>query len=287
MPEHFEPWLSFKQPIVRQLAFSLASPNIIKSIPQQLDRVHAFDLHDDAFWIEQFQRYQARLDTLDQDPTELLNFLSQLKSTRLGLRFEHLLWFWLLDENYHHFKLIGHSIQIIEDKNTLGELDFLIFNQQSLAIEHWEVAIKFYLAENDLSLEHWYGLNRTDTLYRKLNHFSQKQFQFESALQHQIQTRYVVLKGQLYLPDLPADHRQQQHLSLAAWINPTRRIGTWGSQILPQYYRLERQEWICPHQSQSSPHAMWWYNGLYRHLQRQHDYMFRATSVVAPSLKII
>lgn len=279
MPEYFEPWLNFKQPIVRQLAFSLASPNILKSIPRQLKIVHAFDFHDHAFWKQQFELYQSRLEELDQNPTELWHFISRLKSTRLGLRFEHLIWFWLLDEKYHHFKLLGHSIQIIDGKNTLGELDFLILNQHTLQIEHWEVAIKFYLAETDLSLCHWYGLNRTDTLYRKLNHFSQKQFQFQSAQQHQIQKRYAVLKGQLYLPTHPA---YQDHLAMPYWINPARRIGSWGNQILPQYYRLARQEWICPQELPSSADAIWWYNGLYRNLNRQHDYMFRQTTIAPP-----
>lgn len=33
---YFEPWLQFKHPAIRQLAFSLASPNILKSLPQEL-----------------------------------------------------------------------------------------------------------------------------------------------------------------------------------------------------------------------------------------------------------
>ena len=43
--------------------------------------------------------------------------LSQLKSTRLGLRFENLLWFWLQEDNYHPYQLLGHSIQkLMEQK---------------------------------------------------------------------------------------------------------------------------------------------------------------------------
>ncbi len=44
------------------------------------------------------------------------------------------------------------------------------------------------------------GLNRTDTLNRKLKHFTHKQFQFQQALDTDIQARFAVLKGQLFLP---------------------------------------------------------------------------------------
>ena len=62
------------------------------------------------------------------------------------------------------------------------------------------MALKYYLAEREPSLASWFGLNRSDTLLRKLNHFTQKQFQFEKVSGHLIQERYAILKGQLYFP---------------------------------------------------------------------------------------
>lgn len=274
MSNLFEPWLNFHNPIVRQLAFAIASPNIIKQIPDELTLVHRFALHDDAFWQKQFFQYQSRLNELDQNPDELIQFLAQLKSTRLGLRFEYLMWFWLQDHAQKEFELIGHSIQIIHEKHTLGELDFLVLNKNNMQIEHWEVALKFYLAEGNMFLAEWYGLNRSDTLVRKLNHFSQKQFQFQHIDHQVIQSRYAILKGQLYLPiEVSANN-------MPPWINPSRRIGQWGNQVLPHYYRLSRQEWICPNQSQSSPYATWWIDGLYRNHQTQHDFMFRQAQIM-------
>lgn len=279
MSDYFEPWLSFKNPIVRQLAFVVASPNIIHTLPQELHIQNSFRLHDDSFWIEHYQRYEFRLLELDKNPQEIIDFMSQLKSTRLGLRFEYLMWFWLKDHEYHHYQLIDHSIQIIEGKNTLGELDFLVLNRSTNEIEHWEIALKYYLGEANLCLPHWYGLNRSDTLNRKLNHFSQKQFQFESAQGHTIQKRMCVLKGQLYLPSRYDDH------NIPKWINPSRRIGSWGHQILTHhYYRLKRQEWICTHPQQSSEDAIWWCNGLYRNFDKKHDYMFRQAPVLSRSV---
>ena len=216
---------------------------------------------------------------LDQNPQPLIDFLARLKSTRLGLRFEYLMWFWLQDDLYHHFKLIGHSIQIIQGKQTLGELDFLLFNTQTQKIEHWEVALKYYLAEANLSLQYWYGLNRTDTLQRKLNHFTQKQFQFETIQDHSIQKRFAVLKGQLYLPT--THEKILDTLNIPTWVNQARSIGHWGHHIpQPNYYRLQRQEWICNDATISSPPVHWWSNGLYKSTEKEQFYMFRQASFV-------
>ncbi len=60
-------------------------------------------------------------------------------------------------------------------------MDFLVYNTTEQRIEHWEVALKYYLGEKDLSLPYWYGLNREDTLLKKLAYFTERQFQFEEA----------------------------------------------------------------------------------------------------------
>ena len=280
--ELFEPWLKFKHPIVRQLAFVVASPNILKSIPNELSIHHSFQIHNDAFWTIQFSRYQTRLFELDQNPQELIEFLHPLKSTRLGLRFEYLMWFWLQDSDYHDYLIIGHSIQIIDGKHTIGELDFLLLNKTTNQVEHWEVALKFYLAEQSLLLLEWYGLNRSDTLFRKLNHFSQKQFQFHEVQAHQINHKYAVMKGQLYLPNIEINFDE-----LPTWINQSRRIGTWGNQIYRNFYRLERLEWICPNLFQCSPNAQWRYNGLYRNFDNSADYMFRQADYINSTVRIM
>ena len=270
-----EPWLQFKHPYVRQLAFCVASPNIISNIPNDLILKHHFSLHSNTFWQHQFEQYLPRLKQLDQNPEPLFAFLNQLKSTRLGLRFEYLLWFWLLDHNYHAYQLLGHSIQKIDGAKTLGELDFVLLNTQTNQIEHWEVALKYYLGESDLSLSHWYGLNRDDTLHKKLGYFTERQFQFDSALGHCIEQRFAVMKGQLFIPE------RINLLHLPSWINPQRRLGRWGTQIKADYYRLQRHEWLCPHESPSSLEAIWWANGLYLDLKHTcHYYMYRQPPVI-------
>lgn len=278
-PSFFEPWLQFKQPIVRQLAFCIASPNILTQIPDNLKIENYFELHSNTVWQEHYQAYEARLQQLDQQPQPLTDFMARLKSTRLGLRFEHLLWFWLQDDDYHPYQLLGHSIQKIAGAVTLGELDFLLLNKQTQEIEHWEVALKYYLGENELNLSEWFGLNRQDTLQRKLRHFTQRQFQFSEANQYQIQRKFAVMKGQLYLPE----HHYAS--SIPEWINTSRRLGQWGTiiPVLP-YYRLQRHEWLCPDQHPSTQTAEWWTNGLYHNADTEPMfYMFRQSALLFSS----
>ncbi|WP_457970392.1 DUF1853 family protein [Acinetobacter calcoaceticus] len=272
---YFEPWLQFQHPIVRQLAFCIASPNLLSQLPKSLYIQHHFKLHPTEVWESHFQNYLPRLKELDQSPEPLIQFLSQLKSTRLGLRFEHLLWFWLQEDQYHPYQLLGHSIQKIEGAKTLGELDFLILNKDTQKIEHWEVALKYYLGEADLHLEQWIGLNRQDTLSKKLYHFTNKQFQFLEALNFEIHQRFAVLKGQLYLP-LELNLQQP----LPDWINLKRRLGYWSTTIPDSsFYRLERHEWLCPNKQPSSAPAHWWTDGLYcKSEQEVQFFMFRHPS---------
>lgn len=278
---YFEPWLQFNHPMVRQLAFTIASPNLLCQLPQSLSIRHSFQLHSDQAWKQHFQNYLPRLYQLDEMPEPLLQFMSRLKSTRLGLRFENLLWFWLQEDQYHSYQLLGHSIQKIEGARTLGELDFLILNKETQQVEHWEVALKYYLGEGQLNLEQWIGLNREDTLSKKLYHFTDKQFQFSEALNFKVQQRFAVLKGQLYLP-LNLGQKQP----IPNWVNSTRRLGYWGTTIPDsKFYRLERHEWLCPNRQASSNAAYWWTDGLYcKNNEDTQFYMFRRPPLLSLAL---
>lgn len=279
----FEPWLKFKTPIVRQLAFCIASPNIIASLPPELHLTFLFELHDDAFWKNCYLNYQSRLAELDVNPEPLMAFMANIKSTRLGIRFETLLWFWLQDnpdEKYHPYRLIKHSLQQIDGAKTVGELDFLLLNTQTNQIEHWEVALKFYLAEQHYQLPFWYGLNREDTLQKKLQHFTRKQFQFTNVIGYTIQKRFAVLKGQLYLPLC-------QRYPIPHWVNRHRRLGRWGSKFPQQeMYHLSRHEWIAPKPlpPETAP-TLWWRNDLYCNKDLTLFYMFRQPNLIYINVK--
>lgn len=280
--DYFEPWLNFKHPCVRQLAFAIASPDLLCQLPLELDIQHAFQFHSPELWQQYYQHYEPRLVELDHNPLPLQHFLAQLKSTRLGLRFEMLLWFWLQDnpeQRYHPYEVLAHSLQQIEGARTLGELDFVVFNHQTQQLEHWEVALKYYLAESNYSLPFWYGLNRDDRLLKKLRHFTEHQFQFQEILGQPIQKKWAVLKGQLFLPELPIS-------TVPCWINPKRRLGVWGTRILQHpMQHLTRHEWICPNAVPSEHAAIWWCNGLYYDYAQKLAYMYRQPELLDPVYK--
>jgi len=79
-------------------------------------------------------------------------------------------------ENYN---LCFENIQIIEDKKTIGELDFIIENKATNELTHLELAYKFYLFDPSISTEpinNWIGPNRNDSLREKLDKLKAKQF---------------------------------------------------------------------------------------------------------------
>ena len=253
-----EPWMNYKHHVVRQLAFAIASPNIICQFPDSIRLRQDILLRPSDFWQQCFIHYRARLAQLDQDPSPLIQFLQQQKSTRLGLRFEALLWFWLQDPSNHDFRLLAHGLQFHHQGHTIGEIDFLVQNRHSQAIEHWEVCLKYYFSSADLDIHAWSGLNPTDRFFAKLNHLNQQQFRFADALGFAIQQRHLVIKGQLFLAAV--------HSQLPAWINPDRRTGQLYQHIprhLPDLRCLSRQEWLCPANQMPLTPILRWDNGLY------------------------
>ncbi|WP_430408255.1 DUF1853 family protein [Kordia sp.] len=78
-----------------------------------------------------------------------------------------------------NYKLLHENIQILEEKNTIGELDFILEEIHSNKIIHLELAYKFYLFDPSISenpFYNWIGPNRRDSLKEKLDKLKKKQF---------------------------------------------------------------------------------------------------------------
>jgi hypothetical protein len=78
-----------------------------------------------------------------------------------------------------NYKVLYENIQIIEDKKTIGEIDFIIQNKNTKQLIHLELAYKFYLFDPNISsnpLNNWIGPNRNDSLKEKLEKLKTKQF---------------------------------------------------------------------------------------------------------------
>jgi hypothetical protein len=78
-----------------------------------------------------------------------------------------------------NYNVIYEHFQIIEDRKTLGEIDFIIENRIDKKLIHLELAYKFYLFDPSISSEpinNWIGPNRNDSLIEKLDKLKNKQF---------------------------------------------------------------------------------------------------------------
>jgi len=202
----------FSSRVVRDLAWVISSPPLVSGV-----------INDVYWWSHEkceseFNDCLATLIQLDKNPQALINHLNTLKTTRLGLRFEALITYWLrISPNY---KLLSKNIQIIENGLTLGEIDFIIEESSTQKIIHLEVAVKFYLGtppyENTYQ---WFGTNTKDQLGKKLDHLKQHQTQLSKKythhFQYEINQRHCLLKGRLFYPlenNKPPDGVTQNHL---------------------------------------------------------------------------
>lgn len=207
------PWEQFRRPFVRDLAFALACPNVLThwldTAPNQ--NSPPIFVHSEAFWQGQFDAYQNRLMELDSTTAYqgLTQFLLKRPSpNRLGFHFEGLVHFWLQDgfENgCHPFEVIANNVQLYRGKQTAGELDLIVKNHDSNAIEHWELAIKFFMGSAPFLPANWVGINSNDNLQRKMSHMQRRQFssvwvETPNHGQVRIDQRFGIIKGRFFLP---------------------------------------------------------------------------------------
>jgi len=207
------PWERYHRPYVRDLAYVLACPNVLT---QWLDfapheNTHAVSVHSASFWQAQFEAYEQRLKELDTttDYQALTRYLLKRPSpNRLGFHFEGLVSFWLEDgfaRKLHPYETLASNVQLYNGKQTTGELDLILYNHAEQLVEHWELAIKFFMGSAPFEPVNWVGINSNDNLQRKMTHMQTKQFRAvwvatENHGQVKIDKRYGVIKGRFFLP---------------------------------------------------------------------------------------
>lgn len=77
------------------------------------------------------------------------------------------------------YKVVYENLQVLENKITVGEIDFILEHVQTKKHIHLELAYKFYLLDPSISetpLLNWIGPNRNDSLNEKLEKLKKKQF---------------------------------------------------------------------------------------------------------------
>lgn len=144
--------------------------------PQIWDKVPSFP----------YAPFEMRKVKLESTPLDL-----QIPPTMvLGKRMEQFFSYYVT--HFSNEKVLAHSEQIIHEKQTLGELDFLLRNKETQEVSHVELVYKFYLYDPNISAEddHWTGPNHRDSLKRKLTRLVEKQF----PLLHRIETLPLLQK---------------------------------------------------------------------------------------------
>jgi len=188
-------WQTYETQVVRDLAWALASPPLLASVRSQTPAGQRVRWLNQA-WSERAMAASSDwLKALDRHPAPLLHALAD-RDSRLGRYFENLLAFWLSWPGNPLYRLVGQSLPIRSKNRIVGELDFLVEDRQSGELQHWEVAVKFYLGiRPGGDWQHWVGPALADRLDLKINRF---------------------LMHQLALPDTPEGREFFHHQGLPA-----------------------------------------------------------------------
>lgn len=148
----------FKNKAVRDLAWAISSSGLLnKSITVS-----------DVILQQEYLKFEQTLIRLDKNPDQLIEFLSTKNTRRLGHYFEQLVFFWLKHSERYTIKAKNLPLRT-EKKETLGEVDLIVYDEELEVYQHWELAVKFYLAQQCNGKTSYIGPNANDYFRLKLN----------------------------------------------------------------------------------------------------------------------
>ncbi|MFC5076909.1 DUF1853 family protein [Vibrio thalassae] len=131
-------------------------------------------------------------------------------------------------EASHPYRVVAEELQLQQDNRTIGAIDFVLENLTTQQIEHWEVAIKFYLLKDG----YWYGPNAKDRLDKKLHRMLEHQLMMTRTAAFQSLypdfediTQHLLMQGRLYIN--PFENPTIPEYCLGLKINPKRVTGFW------------------------------------------------------------
>lgn len=242
--------VTFKDAVVRDLAWVMLSPGLINS------SVGTAALVSDTWCQQTYVEHEAYLRQLDENPQPLLDYLSGLKSHRLGYYFEMLLAFWL--EHILQVSPFQRNLPVFQEmetvgRRTIGEFDFLFGRKNQPTLSHWEATVKFYLChENEEGRCRWLGPAGQDRFDVKLS----RMFDHQLKLSETVEGRSVIdpfstlgvtaeafIKGYLFYPvscEKPVSESEcDSELYSGFTISPLHSRGWWlrfGENAFPKRY---------------------------------------------------
>lgn len=97
------------------------------------------------------------------------------------------------------YQLLAKNIQLIEEKITLGEVDFLLFDKRKKEYIHLEFAIKYYLKVEINDKTHFIGPNAKDSLKRKVVKLKEVQLPLLKKYPHLLPDKFSKIEFKLKL----------------------------------------------------------------------------------------
>lgn len=199
------------------------------------------------------QEFAPQLIALEQAPAELESWMQAYQDKRLGAYFARLFSFWL--RHTSRFTVLAEQLAVRNaEKRTLGEFDLIVKNEADKQIEHWEIAVKFYLAANDKPTPYqWLGPGLKDSLGRKLDHLLHHQTQLslleeaKHALNEKgihINNTRIILKGRLFYHWSDAQQLQKncwiRRSQLGDFLDVQQQLG------VDKFAALNKRRWLAP-----------------------------------------
>lgn len=115
-------------------------------------------------------------------------FPKELNKLRLGKYAEELLYFHFTKSP--KYDALGHNLQLIDGKLTVGEIDYLLKDKNQNEFIHLELAIKFFLKIEINGENQWIGPSTKDNLTKKRNKLLQHQLQLTTTHKQLIPTEF-------------------------------------------------------------------------------------------------
>jgi uncharacterized protein len=206
--------------------------------------------------------YQLEEDPeMENEAVKNIQSLSIKQNTLLGKRVESFFDYYLYFSN--RYNVIAKNIQIINNKVTEGELDFIIEDQWFEELIHVELVFKYYLYKPDegyQELERWVGPNRNDSLVDKMEklkihqlpilHKKETAMLIEALVKNRVRIiQKVCFKACLFVPKSLQDEqfaRINQKCIQGVWIRHVDfTIEAYGHL---RFFIPEKQDWLIePH----------------------------------------
>lgn len=181
---------------------------------------------------------------------ELIQYPANMEQLRLGKYAEELMQFYF--QNNLDYSSKGFNIQLIDEKLTVGEIDFLLHDSSSNELIHLEMAIKFFLKVKVDDKTQWIGPSTKDNLSKKQNKLINHQLKLTTSFDYLLPEQYQNKKytPKLFLKGAEFIHYKEYKIGgnpmqNAWWVHKEELNRFIQSDFLYQFIP-NRKDWIFP-----------------------------------------